>query len=167
MCSVQLEAAVVAATRAERARKTRSYWPLRRHHGWQTISRVLEGRSDAIGKTALLPGNVYWIWDSIRRLYADTRGAHARITASRFSFTPRADAARHATVSGMQRIEMSFLPDVRCSATSRQTIQSGDLGILFKGKNVGEILAMSVEMPSRSLRSAQHPPPLSLSPTLG
>jgi excinuclease ABC subunit A len=47
----------------------------------------------------------------------------------------------------MQRIEMSFLPDVQvlCDVCGGRRFNPETLNILFKGKNIGETLAMSVE----------------------
>ena len=64
---------------------------------------------------------------------------------------------------GMQRIEMSFLPDVQvlCDVCGGRRFNRETLGILFKGKSIGETLAhrawtrrWSSSPPSRSI---QHP----------
>jgi excinuclease ABC subunit A len=62
----------------------------------------------------------------------------------------------------MQRIEMSFLPDVQvlCDVCGGKRFNAETLAILFKGKSIGEILAMSVDdaLPFfTAQRSVHHP----------
>jgi excinuclease ABC subunit A len=117
--------------------------------GWQSISRVLEVDQTPIGKTPRsCPATYIGFWDAIRRLYADTTEARMRgFTASRFSFNTAGGRCEACEGQGMQRIEMSFLPDVQvlCDVCGGKRFNPETLSILFKGKNIGEILAMSVE----------------------
>jgi excinuclease ABC subunit A len=132
--------------------------------GWQSISRVLEVDQTPIGKTPRsCPATYIGFWDSIRRLYADTTEARMRgFTASRFSFNTAGGRCEACEGQGMQRIEMSFLPDVQvlCDVCGGKRFNPETLSILFKGKNIGEILAMSVEDALEffsAQRSVQHP----------
>jgi excinuclease ABC subunit A len=117
--------------------------------GWQSISRVLEVDQTPIGKTPRsCPATYIGFWDAIRKLYADTTEARMRgFTASRFSFNTSGGRCEACEGQGMQRIEMSFLPDVQvlCDVCGGKRFNPETLSILFKGKNIGEILAMSVE----------------------
>jgi excinuclease ABC subunit A len=137
-------------SRAERARKTDvALQGCDAIAGWQSISRVLEVDQTPIGKTPRsCPATYIGFWDSIRRLYADTTEARMRgFTASRFSFNTAGGRCEACEGQGMQRIEMSFLPDVQvlCDVCGGKRFNPETLSILFKGKNIGEILAMSVE----------------------
>jgi excinuclease ABC subunit A len=132
--------------------------------GWQSISRVLEVDQTPIGKTPRsCPATYIGFWDSIRRLYADTTEARMRgYTASRFSFNTAGGRCEACEGQGMQRIEMSFLPDVQvlCDVCGGKRFNPETLSILFKDKNIGEILAMSVEdaLPFfAAQRSVHHP----------
>ena len=117
--------------------------------GWQSISRVLEVDQTPIGKTPRsCPATYIGFWDSIRRLYAETTDARIRgFTASRFSFNTAGGRCEACEGQGMQRIEMSFLPDVQvlCDVCGGRRFNAETLSILFKGKNIGETLALSVD----------------------
>ena len=117
--------------------------------GWQSISRVLEVDQTPIGKTPRsCPATYIGFWESIRRLYADTVEARIRgFTASRFSFNTAGGRCEACEGQGMQRIEMNFLPDVQvlCDVCGGRRFNPETLAILFKGKSIGETLAMSVD----------------------
>jgi excinuclease ABC subunit A len=132
--------------------------------GWQAISRVLEVDQTPIGKTPRSCAATYiGFWDSIRRAYAETTDARIRgFTASRFSFNTAGGRCEACEGQGVQRIEMSFLPDVQvvCDVCGGRRFNHDTLSISFKGKNIGEMLAMSVEDAVEffaAQRSVQHP----------
>jgi excinuclease ABC subunit A len=132
--------------------------------GWQTISRVLEVDQTPIGKTPRsCPATYIGFWDSIRRLYAETTEARIRgFTASRFSFNTAGGRCEACEGQGMQRIEMSFLPDVQvlCDVCGGRRFNPETLSITFKGKSIGETLALSVDDAAeffRAHRSIHHP----------
>jgi excinuclease ABC subunit A len=132
--------------------------------GWQWVSRVLEVDQTPIGKTPRsCPATYIGFWDSIRRLYAETTDARIRgFTASRFSFNTAGGRCEACEGQGMQRIEMSFLPDVQvlCDVCGGRRFNSETLGILFRGKSIGDTLALSVDDAVEffsAQRSVQHP----------
>jgi excinuclease ABC subunit A len=132
--------------------------------GWQGISRVLEVDQTPIGKTPRsCPATYVGFWDSIRRLYAETTDARIRgFTASRFSFNTQGGRCEACEGQGMQRIEMSFLPDVQvlCDVCGGKRFNPETLNVLFRGKSIGETLAMSVDDAQEffhAQRSVHHP----------
>ncbi len=132
--------------------------------GWHAISRVLEVDQTPIGKTPRSCAATYiGFWDSIRRAYAETTDARIRgFTASRFSFNTAGGHCEACEGQGVQRIEMSFLPDVQvlCDVCGGRRFNHDTLSISFKGKSIGEMLAMSVEDAAEffaAQRSVLHP----------
>jgi excinuclease ABC subunit A len=132
--------------------------------GWQSISRVLEVDQTPIGKTPRsCPATYIGFWDSIRRLFAETTDARIRgFTASRFSFNTSGGRCEACEGQGMQRIEMNFLPDVQvlCDVCGGRRFNQETLGILFKGKSIGEVLTLSVDDAVEffaAQRSVHHP----------
>jgi excinuclease ABC subunit A len=132
--------------------------------GWEWVSRVLEVDQTPIGKTPRsCPATYVGFWDSIRRLYAETTDARIRgFTPSRFSFNTAGGRCEACEGQGMRRIEMSFLPDVQvlCDVCGGRRFNSETLGILFKGKSIGETLSLAVDDAVEffaAQRSVQHP----------
>ena len=132
--------------------------------GWQSVSRVLEVDQTPIGKTPRsCPATYIGFWDSIRRLYAETTDARIRgFTPSRFSFNTAGGRCEACEGQGMRRVEMNFLPDVQvlCDVCGGRRFNQETLEILFKGKSIGEILALCVDDAVEffaAQRSVQHP----------
>jgi excinuclease ABC subunit A len=117
--------------------------------GWEQIARVLEVDQTPIGKTPRsCPATYVGFWDAIRKMFADTTEARIRgYGPSRFSFNTAGGRCASCEGQGLQTIEMSFLPDVKvaCEACGGQRFSPETMQVRFKGKSIGEILAMSVD----------------------
>ena len=113
------------------------------------IERVINIDQKPIGKTPRSnPATYTGIFTHIRDLFAQTREAKLRgYKIGRFSFNVKGGRCESCQGAGIIKIEMNFLPDVyvNCDDCNGKRYNKETLQIEYKGKNIDDILNMSVE----------------------
>lgn len=120
-----------------------------RIEGLERLDKVITIDQSPIGRTPRSnPATYTGVWDDIRNLLASTNESKARgYAAGRFSFNVRGGRCEACKGDGQIKIEMHFLPDVYvpCEVCKGARYNRETLQVTYKGKNVAEILDMSVE----------------------
>jgi excinuclease ABC subunit A len=115
----------------------------------ETVKNVIVIDQDPIGRTPRSnPATYTKLFDEIRRIFASTKEAKGRgYKEGRFSFNVKGGRCETCQGDGVLRIEMNFLPDVyvQCSECKGKRYNKETLSVLFKGKNIAEVLDMTVE----------------------
>ena len=117
--------------------------------GTEHIDKVIAIDQSPIGRTPRSnPATYTGVFDHIRKLFAKTTEAKVRgYLPGRFSFNVKGGRCEACSGDGTIKIEMHFLPDVYvpCEICKGKRYNRDTLDILFKGKNIAEVLAMPIE----------------------
>ena len=117
--------------------------------GLEQFDKVIDIDQSPIGRTPRSnPATYTGLFTPLRELFAQTPVARERGYApGRFSFNVRGGRCEACQGDGLIKVEMHFLPDiyVPCDVCKGKRYNRETLDIRFKGKNVHEILAMTVE----------------------
>ena len=117
--------------------------------GFEFLDKVVDIDQSPIGRTPRSnPATYTGIFTPIRDLFAATPEARARgYKTGRFSFNVKGGRCEACQGDGVIKVEMHFLPDiyVACDVCRGQRYNRETLDVLYKGKNIFEVLNMTVE----------------------
>jgi excinuclease ABC subunit A len=117
--------------------------------GLEYFDKVINVDQSPIGRTPRSnPATYTGLFTPIRELMAEMNSAKERgYGAGRFSFNVAGGRCEACQGDGMVKVEMHFLPDVYvpCDICHGQRYNRETLEVLYKGKNIAQILAMTVE----------------------
>ncbi|MDQ0208342.1 excinuclease ABC subunit UvrA [Alkalicoccobacillus murimartini] len=118
-------------------------------HGIKHLDKVINVDQSPIGKTPRSNPSTYTgVFDDIRKLFALTPESKLRgYNPGRFSFNILGGRCEACAGEGLMRVEMHFLPDifVNCDICQGTRYNRETLEITYKGKNISEVLNLSVE----------------------
>ena len=116
--------------------------------GLENVNDLLLVDQSPLGRSARSnPVTYVKAWDEIRQLFARTARAVSRgIIARDFSFNSPGGRCEVCRGTGWQTIDMQFLADVtvRCDACDGRRFQNRVLTVRYRGKNIGDVLALTV-----------------------
>ena len=117
--------------------------------GLDQLDKVVDIDQSPIGRTPRSnPATYTNIFTPIRELFAATQEARSRgYKPGRFSFNVKGGRCEACQGDGLIKVEMHFLPDVyvTCDECQGKRYNRETLEVLYKGKNIHEVLEMTVE----------------------
>jgi len=117
--------------------------------GLDQIDKIINIDQSPIGRTPRSnPATYTGLFDHIRQIFTQTQESRARgYKPGRFSFNVKGGRCEVCKGDGQIKIEMHFLPDVYvpCEQCHGKRYNRETLEVRFKGKNIADVLEMSVE----------------------
>ena len=117
--------------------------------GVSNLDKIIDIDQSPIGRTPRSnPATYTGLFADIRDLFASTAEAKAKgYKPGRFSFNIKGGRCEACEGDGVKKIEMHFLPDVyvTCDVCHGKRYNRDTLDVHFKGKNIADVLDMSVE----------------------
>lgn len=121
----------------------------RKIEGIEQLDKVINIDQSPIGRTPRSnPATYTGVFDMIRDLFASTSDAKMHgYQKGRFSFNVKGGRCEACRGDGIVKIEMHFLPDVYvpCEVCGGKRYNRETLEVLYRGKNIYDILNMTVE----------------------
>mgnify|MGYP001298294382 FL=1 len=113
------------------------------------LDKCIDINQSPIGRTPRSnPATYTGIFTPVRELFAATQEARSRgYTPGRFSFNVKGGRCEACQGDGVTKVEMHFLPDiyVPCDVCEGKRYNRETLDVIYKGKNIHEILQMTIE----------------------
>jgi excinuclease ABC subunit A len=117
--------------------------------GVDELKTIIELDQSPIGRTPHSnPATYTGLFDDIRTLFSTTSESQIRgYKPGRFSFNVKGGRCEECEGNGVKKIEMHFLPDVyiTCTECNGSRYNAETLSVLYKGKNISDILDLSIE----------------------
>ncbi len=117
--------------------------------GFEFMDKVINIDQSPIGRTPRSnPATYVGLFTHIRELFSSLPESKARgYKPGRFSFNVRGGRCENCSGDGTIKIEMHFLPDVyiTCDVCGGKRFNSETLDIRYHGKNIHEVLEMTIE----------------------
>lgn len=117
--------------------------------GYEWLDKVVDIDQSPIGRTPRSnPATYTGVFTAIRELFSGTQEARSRgYKPGRFSFNVPGGRCEACQGDGMIKVEMHFLADVyvACDECQGKRYNRETLEVLYKGKNIHEVLSMTVE----------------------
>ena len=117
--------------------------------GLSDIDKVIQIDQAPIGRSPRSnPATYTGMFGFIRSLYAQLPESSLRaFKPGRFSFNVKGGRCDDCSGDGLKKISMNFMPDafVTCETCRGTRYKADTLQVLYKGKNISEVLSMSVE----------------------
>ncbi len=133
----------------ELERSTSTPWAVASSAGMEPVKRLIRVDQRPIGRTPRSNLATYTgLFDHVRALFAETKAARAKkYDAGRFSFNVAKGRCEHCEGEGFVSVELLFLPSVYapCPTCQGTRFNAKTLEILYRGKNIAEVLAMTVD----------------------
>jgi excinuclease ABC subunit A len=118
-------------------------------HGLALVDKCIDIDQSPIGRTPRSnPATYTGMFTAIRDLFAGTQEARSRgYQPGRFSFNVKGGRCEACEGDGVTKVEMHFLPDVyvACDVCHGKRYNRETLEVLYKGKNIHDVLDMTVE----------------------
>jgi excinuclease ABC subunit A len=128
-----------------------------RIEGLEHIDKVIDIDQSPIGRTPRSnPATYTGAFTLIRDLFGQLPESKMRgYKPGRFSFNVKGGRCEACEGDGIKKIEMHFLPDVyvKCEVCKGQRYNQETLEVAFKGKNIADVLDMTVEEAHRFLEN--------------
>ncbi|NVK00321.1 MAG: excinuclease ABC subunit UvrA [Oceanospirillaceae bacterium] len=123
--------------------------PFKKIDGLNHFDKVIDIDQSPIGRTPRSnPATYTGIFTQVRELFSGTQEARSRgYKPGRFSFNVKGGRCEACQGDGVIKVEMHFLPDiyVPCDVCKGKRYNRETLEVLYKGKNIHEVLDLTVE----------------------